>query len=221
MPPTPPGGRSFWSLGRKISAGLALALVVCFALLIAVQSIQMRASLLEAATADARDTGRLLAVAARGGIAAGDALEVESNFAPLVADPASALAAYRGTRANGQEVVAYQAEGLPAFDAAAFLQAHPEVAEGRPAIAQTDGHIAVAVPVTNPRGTKVTGALTIAWSTTALDAAVRRAVLVNSALACGALVLLFVATLALVRWMASRPLQGIAGCMQAIAAGQL
>src|SRR5690606_16609116 len=79
----PRRARASWTLGRKFAAAFAAALVLGFVVLVGLQAMNQRATLVEISETDARVKTEMLAVAVRIGISAKDGASVISEFKGL------------------------------------------------------------------------------------------------------------------------------------------
>jgi methyl-accepting chemotaxis protein len=221
-PSKPARSRGFWTIGKKVTFGFVIAILVGFGAIIAVQALQQRSHLVDLARADAQVKTEMLATAVRIGISAGDEGTVLAEFQKLADAPDTNLSALRGVKGTGQVVIDYDNPKLRAYDFDKREDMVAAVLETGEAQVFTDRwHLLVAAPVTNVRGTKVTGALLIAWSLDRQNAVINT-ILLDSAIMSALVVLALLVVLnILISRFVTKPLRGMNAAMTALADGQL
>jgi methyl-accepting chemotaxis protein len=211
--------RGFWSVGRKVTAAFTAAIVLGFLLILGIQGVEQRASLLRLAASDDGTKTAMLATAVRAGFSGHDGAAIESEFMPTADAEDSRLAGVLAVPADGAALVDYSNPRLTAYDLAAETEMVKKALAGETAERATDTHLVVATPVTNMRGNKVMGALVIAWSLERQNEAIRS----NLLRAAGLSVLVLAGQLVILNLLLGRvvvkPLRAISAAMAEIAGG--
>ncbi|HEV7371600.1 HAMP domain-containing methyl-accepting chemotaxis protein [Arenibaculum sp.] len=212
--------RGFWTVGRKVTAAFTAAIVLGFVLIVGLQAVEQRASLIDQATASARTKSEMLATAIRIGVSGHDGAAIESEFLPLARVEGTELAAVYATHADGSVLIEFQHETLPPYALGEEKALLKQVLEGSGTLTMTTAsHLIVATPVTNLRGTQITGTLMIAWSLHRQNAAIRTALVNQTAMSMIVLVgQLIVLNLLLGRFTV-RPLRAMSAAMAQLARG--
>ncbi len=213
---------SFWTLTRKVAVMLTLAVLLSFAVLIALQIRATQASLLETLRLEATIKSEMLAVAVRTAIAGGDGAGVEAEYLPLAKRPDSTLASVAAFDLDGKTIIDYHDETKrlkPYPIEKVFVSALPTLKQQRSAVLVTEDHMIIVSPVTNRRGDDLRGAIAIAWSLDAQNHMIQDAAMNSSLAAMIIMVLLVVALVGVIGWMISKPLRRIASVMQDLANG--
>jgi len=217
----PRRARASWTLGRKFAAAFAAALVLGFVVLVGLQAMNQRATLVEISETDARVKTEMLAVAVRIGISAKDGASVISEFKGLAEAEDTQLASVAAFDDMGEQFLTYDNERLVPADLTGVLDRAPAVmAEGQTAVMIEDAHIIVVAPVLNLRGTEVTGAIAVAWSLDRQNQSVRGMLMSQTLLSAVVLVVLLAVLVWLLNRMVARPLKGIGEAMNRLSAGE-
>lgn len=214
--------KAFWTLTRKVAVMLALAVLLSFAALIALQLRTTQASLLETLRQEATIKSEMLAVAVRTAVAGGDGAGVEAEYLPLAKRPDSTLASVAAFDLDGKTIIDYHDETKrlkPYPIDTVFAAALPTLKELRSAVLVTQDHMVIVSPVTNRRGDDLRGAIAIAWGLDAQNRMIAESVTDSVVAAVFIMVLLVVALVGVIGWMISKPLRRIAGVMQDLANG--
>ncbi|HSK38478.1 MAG TPA: methyl-accepting chemotaxis protein [Arenibaculum sp.] len=210
----------FWTVGRKVTAAFTAAVVLGFVLIVGLQANQQRDRLMDLATANARAMTEMLAIAVRIGITARDGSAIESEFMPRADAENSQLAGVLAVHADGTVITDYANPRLASYPLAGESELVRRAMEEADTLARSTGaHLIVATPVTNMRGSKVNGALLIAWSLEHQNAAVRGALIEQTAVSVFVLVGQLLVLNLLLGKVVVRPLRAMAGSMAALARG--
>ncbi|WP_207484648.1 methyl-accepting chemotaxis protein [Arenibaculum pallidiluteum] len=216
------GRRGFWTIGRKVTAAFTASILLGFVAMVGLQAHRQHAQFVAVATADSVTKTQMLANAARVGVAGRDGASIESEFLPLAQAEGSQLAALAAFADASGPIIAYQNPAHSAFDAAAENAMVQRVLAGEGVQTRaTDGHLAVAVPVMNTRGTRIAGALVVAWSLDRQNAATASMLVEQVGLSLVVLALQLVVLNLLLGRVVVGPLRAMAGSMVAIARGAL
>ncbi|SMF43280.1 methyl-accepting chemotaxis protein [Tistlia consotensis] len=212
--------RPRFTVARKLTLAVAVAVVIGFAAVAAVSLLRAQQTLLQQGEDKFLTVTQLVAGNVSGGIRWNKPEAIEEVYRPLTDRPDSAIASLWTFNAAGEVVTHYDSDRLPPMD---LGQAAKQSADAKDGVwkAQDGEHIAIAVPAGTDKQGKRLGTLAIAWSTSALDQAVTDAawqsVLVSLA---GVGLLLILLTVTAGR-LIGRPLAVITGAMSRLAAGEL
>ena len=215
--------RGFWTVGRKVTAVFTASILLGFLAILSLQVQRQQAHFLAAASEDAILKTQMLANAVRVGVSGNDGAAVESEFMPLAKAEGSQLAALAAFGSDGKSaVVDYQSPTLPPFDAAAQTAMVAKVLAGEGVqTTVTEHHVAVAAPVMNMRGTRIAGALVLAWSLERQNAAATDMLVGLTGLSLAVLAVELVVLNLLLGRVVVRPMRAMAASMAAIARGAL
>ncbi len=212
----------FWTIGKKVTFGFVIAILVGFGVIIAVQALQQRSHFVDLARADAQIKTEMLATAVRIGISGSDEGTVLAEFQKLADAPESTLAALRGIKGSEEIVIDYDNPKLTAYDFTNRADLVKSVLEtSQTQILADKYHLVVAAPVTNVRGNKVNGVLMIAWSLDRQNAANNLLIRDSAILSALVVVALLGLLNILIGRFVTRPLRAMNQAMSALAEGRL
>jgi methyl-accepting chemotaxis protein len=215
-------GMSFWSIEHKLIAAFTAAILAGFVVMLSLQAQDLHQSVVTMATGDLTAKTSQLANAIRIGIMAHDGGATETEYKPLEGTKGTQLASVWAFEDDGTELIHYVDDHLAGPNLADVLKNHPEVmAKMQSATELTDRHLIVIVPVLSLRGTRVIGALAIAWDLAEEHASLSAAIHRQIYAALGVMVLLIALLAVLVRYLLARPLRGMTTAMRALAEGDL
>ena len=210
-----------WTIERKLVASFTAAILVGFLIMIGLQARDQRASLVDLAVSDLTAKTTQLGNAMRIGFMGHDGSAIETEYKPIADAPDTQLASLASFQDDGTLILKFANEKLVSIDLTQILKDAPDLlAKGTPLIKETPTHLIVAVPVMSLRGTKVIGALAIAWSLDAQNAAVSKALRNQTIVALVVMILLLGILAVLLRRMVVRPILGITEVMRRLAAGE-
>ncbi|PWC45864.1 HAMP domain-containing methyl-accepting chemotaxis protein [Azospirillum sp. TSO22-1] len=157
--------RSFWTIGRKVTAAFVAALLGGFVAIMGMQAAMQYRDAVRLAAHDARVKTEMLANAVRVGILAGDGAAVESEFMPLANSDEVQLASLRALSVSVGTLVDFANPRFARYDLGADADL-AEAAKGGAGVQvrSGNGHIVVAVPVVSGKSNRLIGVLQIAWS---------------------------------------------------------
>jgi methyl-accepting chemotaxis protein len=210
-----------WTIERKLVAAFTAAILVGFLVMVGLQARDQRQSLVNLAVADLTAKTTQLGNAMRVGFMGHDGSAIETEYKPIADAPDTQLASLASFNDDGSLLLKFANEKLTAVDLTQILATAPDVlAKGETLIKETPSHLIVAVPVMSLRGTKVIGALAIAWSLDAQNAAVSKALRSQTIVALVVMIVLLGLLALLLRRMVVRPLRDITEVMRRLAAGE-
>ena len=210
-----------WTIERKLVVAFTAAILVGFLIMIGLQARDQRASLVDLAVSDLTAKTTQLGNAMRIGFMGHDGSAIETEYKPIADAPDTQLASLASFQDDGALLLKFASEKLKPVDLTQILKDAPDVlSKGTPLIKETTTHLIVAVPVMSLRGTKVIGALAIAWSLDAQNAAVSKALRNQTVVALVVMIVLLGILAVLLRWMVVRPILGITEVMRRLAAGE-
>ncbi|HLZ66669.1 MAG TPA: methyl-accepting chemotaxis protein, partial [Aliidongia sp.] len=210
-----------WTIERKLVASFTAAILVGFLIMIGLQARDQRASLVDLAVSDLTAKTTQLGNAMRIGFMGHDGSAIETEYKPIADAADSQLASLASFQDDGTLILKFANEKLTSIDLTGILKDAPDLlAKGTPLIKETPTHLIVAVPVMSLRGTKVIGALAIAWSLDAQNAAVTKALRNQTAVALVVMIVLLGILALLLRRMVVRPIRGMTEVMRRLAGGE-
>ena len=210
-----------WTIERKLVASFTAAILVGFLIMIGLQARDQRASLVDLAVSDLTAKTTQLGNAMRIGFMGHDGSAIETEYKPIADAPDTQLASLASFQDDGTLILKFANEKLTSVDLTQILADAPDLlSKGTPLIKETPTHLIVAVPVMSLRGTKVIGALAIAWSLDAQNAAVSKALRNQTIVALVVMIVLLGILAVLLRRMVVRPILGITEVMRRLAAGE-
>jgi methyl-accepting chemotaxis protein len=210
-----------WTIERKLVAAFTAAILVGFLIMIGLQARDQRASLVDLAVSDLTAKTTQLGNAMRIGFMGHDGSAIETEYKPIADAPDTQLASLASFQDDGTPILKFANDKLTPVDLTDILKDAPDLlAKGAPLVKATATHLIVAVPVMSLRGTKVIGALAIAWSLDAQNAAVSKALRNQTVVALVVMIVLLGILGVLLRRMVVRPIQGITEVMRRLAAGE-
>ncbi|WP_189042147.1 methyl-accepting chemotaxis protein [Aliidongia dinghuensis] len=211
-----------WTIERKLVAAFTAAILVGFLTMIGLQARDQRASLIDLAVADLTAKTTQLGNAMRIGFMGHDGSAIETEYKPIADAPDTQLASLAAFNDDGSLLLKFANDKLKSsVDLTQILAGAPNVlAKGENLIKATDTHLIVAVPVMSLRGTKVIGALAIAWSLDAQNAAVSKALRSQTIVALVVMIVLLGLLAFLLRRLVARPILDITEVMRQLAAGE-
>jgi methyl-accepting chemotaxis protein len=211
-----------WTIERKLVAAFTAAILVGFLVMIGLQAHDQRQSLVNLAVADLTAKTTQLGNAMRIGFMGHDGSALETEYKPIADAPDTQLASLAAFNDDGSLLLKFANDKLTAVDIAQILADAPNVlGKGENFIKETSSHLIVAVPVMSLRGTKVIGALAIAWSLDAQNAAVSKALRSQTIVALVVMIVLLGLLAVLLRRMVVRPVRDITEVMRRLAAGEI
>src|SRR5579859_540349 len=210
-----------WTIDRKLVASFTAAILVGFLIMIGLQARDQRASLVDLAVSDLTAKTTQLGNAMRIGFMGHDGSAIETEYKPIADAADSQLASLASFQDDGTLILKFANEKLTSIDLTGILKDAPDLlAKGTPLIKAPPTHLIVAVPVISLRGTEVIGALAIAWSLDAQDAAVTKALRNQTAVALVVMIVLLGILALLLRRMVVRPIRGMTEVMRRLAGGE-
>ena len=212
--------RSGWSIGRKVSAIIAMAIIGGFAVLEGLQFTQKRAELHNEASAQFQTITELLGSQMAGGVRWKRSKAVTRTYKKFSDDPASDLASLTTFDIDGNALTQFDSARLDRIELAAVVKQNAKaLGNGHVIKHVTPDHVIVVLPLSTGKQRLRVGTLAAAWSLDRLNRQFRtgagKDLLVDSAL------LLFVLTLlvSVMNRLVSRPIQSMTGLMAQLAAG--
>jgi methyl-accepting chemotaxis protein len=210
--------RSFWSLTRKLLAVAGVIVTIGFVAEAGTLLAGQEAELREGARFDGRTVAKLLGAQMSGGLRWKKADAVEATYVDLVKEGKSSIAAILVLDDSAHPLAAYKSKRLSAADLASVPAA--EVRDGDPQILrETGSHIVVGTAVVAGKDNQRVGTLLMALSLDHVNAAIRHALLLNSAISIGLLVLLLAIIGLVVSRIIGRPLVAMTESMTQLAGG--
>ena len=212
-----------WTIERKLVASFTAAILVGFLVMIGLQARDQRTSLVDLAVSDLTAKTTQLGNAMRIGFMGHDGSAIETEYKPLSDAPDTGLASLASFQDDGTLILKFENDkpNLKPIDLTGILKDAPDVlAKGTPFVTATATHLVTVVPVMSLRGTKVIGALAIAWSLDAQNAAVSKALRNQTVVALVVMIVLLAILAVLLRRMVVRPIRDITEVMRRLAAGE-
>lgn len=212
----------FWTLQRKVAAGMLLAVLASFTALVGWQGHRAWDNLIDSVRQPALLQTDMLAIALRIGASSRDIGSLEAEFLPLTRRDGNHLANLIVFDESGQIITRYDNPNLPTIDVSnSFSRAASGLKELRSTSFVHPEHLLVVAPITNRRETELKGALAIGWSLERQRAALTETLIEQSAIAVVIMIALAGLLLIVVRGAISRPLIRLEGAMRNLASGHL
>lgn len=212
----------FWTLQRKLSASVFLAVLVSFTLLIFLEVRELRGRLIDTLGDEAVQKNEMLAVAVRIGVGGRDGSGIEGEYMPLAKREGSTIASVAAFDVDGKEIIKYDSERFKPLALDGYLPKALETLKALKSYVVVErDHLVILSPVTNRRGDEFRGALALAWSLDAQNAAVLEAGTTAGAIAVGIGIALSVLLFFMSGRMISQPLKRLHGAMRKLADGDI
>ena len=209
-----------WSIGRKVSAAIALAVAVGCMGLVSLEALWMRQSLTGAFQQTSVSIGHLLATNIAGAVRWKKQEAAERGFLNFVQEGGSDVSNLTVWDLDGEPLTKYDSAALPILDLSRAVPDPKKQLAGGPIVIDHPNHYVVAEPVLFGKDDAWVGAIAIAFSKQQLkhEGAKR---IVNQAIVAGAiLVALVVCVVILLKVLVTTRLNEAVSAMVAIAGGQ-
>ncbi|MDX1484056.1 MAG: methyl-accepting chemotaxis protein [Alphaproteobacteria bacterium] len=217
---TPRKTASFWNLGRKFAAIMAVALVVSFTPMLAFQAVEKRDTLFDLALENNATITTLIADRAAGGLRWGRKEAVEEAYDRFAKAKDSAIANIVTFDNSGQTLTTYASERLSNFDLANVLAANKATLDaGKVAQQVEEHHLVIAVPVIYGKAKTRVGTMAIAWSLDSLKAEMRASLVRQTSIGAAMVLGLIVLIIFLFKRSIERPLTIMTAAMAKLASG--
>ncbi len=213
---------SFWTIGRKTVAVVAIGVVLGFAVVIGSQSLGERKRLKAQAQNSNHSLTELLAGQVAGGIRFRKAETIERAYAELTNGESSNVAAVSAIALDGKPVVNHRAEHL-AFTAEAELSeiVKQAIETGETQSAFVQGQQIIATPARFGKKNVIVGAIAVVWDFGRVETQLNESVMISTAWAAAISVLLMLVLWFALTWLVSRPIAGMTAAMRRLADGDL
>ncbi|MDP6692123.1 MAG: methyl-accepting chemotaxis protein [Alphaproteobacteria bacterium] len=213
---------SFWTIGRKTVAVVAIGVILGFAVVIASQSLGERQRLKALAQGSNHSLTQLLAAQVAGGIRFRKAETIERAYAELTTGETSNVAAVSAIALDGKPVVNHRSEHLP-FTAEAELSeiAKQAIETGETQSVFVQGQQVIATPARFGKKNVIVGAIAVVWDFGGVEVQLDRSVMTSTAWASAISVLLMLVLWFALTILVSRPIAGMTAAMRRLADGDL
>ncbi len=214
------GRSTFWTIGRKIVAAVAISVAIGFAAVITSQTISERDRLVEKAVQSNVEITQLLSAQLGGAVRFKKVDAMQKAYARLVDGEASNVASLTIFSADGAPIATHVSE----FLGGTAISKLPDI--GKEALAKSNlfnrkfsTHLLVAAPIMFGKGDTPVGVGVIAWDLTRLEKEVWDNAITQIGWAVGLSVLLILSLAFLLSRMVSRPIRNMTVVMNQLANG--
>lgn len=215
-------GRTFWTVGRRVVAVLALGLGIGFAVVIASQGLGESDRLRRQAASANLDMTALLAAQVGGAIRFGRKESVEGAYARLIEDSKSTIISVRAVDRDGTEVTSYMSDRYGGLDIRASGALVRQALEtGKIVEDTTETYQLVAAPVRFGVNKAVVGAILVGWSFSDLHTSITSALIRQVLWAVGISAVLAVVMIIVTWRMFSLPVVRLERLMRKLVGGDL
>ena len=211
------GRRGWWTIGRKITIGIAVPVLIGLAVIISLSIVSQTNGMRELQTnADVQIT-RLMALQMGAAVRFKQAAALDAAFRPQADAPDTTLAGLRILDAEGEVLAAYDSDQLMryAFDDPSLQ------AQEQQTMHQTGDHLVVTVPVSYGNEDEQVGSLSIAWSRARINDQIASSLQTVMIAATILMVVLVGGLTLLMRRIIGTPLARMQGAMSKLAGGEI
>lgn len=208
------------SLGRRIIGVVLLGVILGFGAIIGLQFALERERSQQFVASGNTEQTRLLAAQIGGAVRFGKADKIEEAYHPLVSTEDSSIASVQVYRTNGEQLLAYAAEGMSNPESGLLAAAAADAMKtGEVVVSAANGQQIVAAPSTFGPKAQAVGTLVVVWDFSRVQSEIAQSALQAVALALLIVGLLMAAIAFAVNRLVSRPIQRITGVVGQLASG--
>ena len=211
-----------WTVARKVAAMLSGAVILAFAAMATIQTVDQRTNLLTAAVESNVTITKLLAVQMAGGLRWKKVAAVKATYSKMAKTEGSPLTAVFTFDAQGEPLTRYASEAYEGPDLSTAPTLDPAKLKADRLISRRiDNYQVVVIQVTAGRDNGKVGTIAVAWNLAELEAQVASAVYKAAGISTIFLVVLISLLGLVLQRFVGRPLNQMTAAMRGLAGGDL